>query len=125
LDKAVLMSWLRFNFAKKLNKQIKKQAKNEKKNWLKRAISKTEKTTKVKREKPQKEKQKLSYNEQQEFKKLEKQIEKLEVEKSALAEKINAGAAYDSIKEWSERMGAISQELEEKENRWLELSEFV
>ena len=45
-------------------------------------------------------------------------------EKAALSEEMNSGSLpYDRLQAASERFGAISAEIDEKELRWLELSE--
>lgn len=72
------------------------------------------------------EKTKLSYKEQQEFDGLESDISKLENERNELNEKLNSGSeASDEVNNIAKRLGAIGQEIEDKEQRWLELSEFV
>ncbi|MGB0930407.1 MAG: ABC-F family ATP-binding cassette domain-containing protein [Chitinophagales bacterium] len=69
---------------------------------------------------------KLSFNEKKEYRKLEKDIEKLEDEKAALEEKLNAGTgSYEDMQQWAERIGVIIEEVDEKSDRWLELSEFM
>ncbi|MDA7502273.1 ATP-binding cassette domain-containing protein, partial [Chitinophagales bacterium] len=68
---------------------------------------------------------KLSYNEQREFKKLGRDIEDLEKEKTKIETELGTGPEHDVVMKLSERMGVIVKELDEKENRWLELSEFV
>lgn len=73
-----------------------------------------------------KEKKKLSYKEQQEFKQLEPDMEKLEKEKSEVEAQLGAGDLKgEQIVEISQKLATIVAALEEKENRWLELSEFV
>lgn len=72
------------------------------------------------------EKKKLSYKEKIEFEDLEKDMAKLETENSGIAEKLNSGITdTEEIKKLSLRMSEISNLLETKENRWLELSEYV
>lgn len=67
---------------------------------------------------------KLSFKEKQEFEQIEKAMPKLEAEKVALAEQMSAGnLSFDELKKISDRMIAITEELEAKELRWLELSE--
>ncbi|MFC4231533.1 ABC-F family ATP-binding cassette domain-containing protein [Parasediminibacterium paludis] len=66
---------------------------------------------------------KLSFKEKQEFEQIEKAMPKLEAEKVALAEQMSAGnLSFDELKKISDRMIAITEELEAKELRWLELS---
>lgn len=71
-------------------------------------------------------KKKLSFNEKREFEQLEKEIPKLEQQKAALNEKLASGQLeFQELQEISLTIGKISQELEEKEMRWLELSEMA
>lgn len=76
-------------------------------------------------EKPQKEntKSKLSYNEKREFGALEKDIEKLERKKKTIETLFNdSSMTPDEISEKSNELQEIISSLEEKEERWLELS---
>jgi ATP-binding cassette subfamily F protein uup len=69
-------------------------------------------------------KKKLSFKEKSEFDQLEKDIAKLEKEKAILTEQLSAGGQHpDDIMKWSERIGNVISELDEKSLRWLELSE--
>ena len=68
---------------------------------------------------------KLSYKEKREFEQLEKEIPELEIEKKNLTEKLSSNINYEEITAASERLLLINSMLEEKELRWLELSEFV
>ena len=55
---------------------------------------------------------------------LEKEIPELQNEKSVLEEKMNSGnIAYNELQKAAERISTIVQLLDEKEMRWLELSE--
>ena len=75
-------------------------------------------------EKPSGQKLKISFKEKSEFEKLEKEIAGLEVEKKLLEVKLsNAAMQYDALQETSEKINTIILQLDEKENRWLELSE--
>lgn len=68
--------------------------------------------------------QKLSFKEKRELEQLEADIAGLEEEKAALTEQISSGQMpYDKLQSASARIGEISTILEEKEMRWLELSE--
>jgi ATP-binding cassette subfamily F protein uup len=74
--------------------------------------------------KPAAEKKKLSFKEKFEFETLQKEVPALEKEKTELNEKINSGnAGYEELSKLLERMTEVSKQLEEKELRWLELSE--
>ncbi|MEP1094012.1 MAG: ABC-F family ATP-binding cassette domain-containing protein [Cyclobacteriaceae bacterium] len=66
---------------------------------------------------------KLSYNEQCELKDLDKEIPKLEAKKSELQESLNNETEYEKLQALSLRIKEIEGDLEEKEMRWLELSE--
>ncbi|HNB11016.1 MAG TPA: ABC transporter C-terminal domain-containing protein, partial [bacterium] len=71
-------------------------------------------------------KTKLSYKEKIEFENLEKEIAALEKEKNELENKLNSGSAdYIELQKWSERLSVISQTLDEKSMRWLELAEYT
>ncbi len=71
-------------------------------------------------------KKKPSFKEKREFEILEKEIADFENEKKLLAEKMSSGnLPFEELNKISERMIAITKQLEEKELRWLELSEFV
>src|SRR4030095_2452927 len=67
---------------------------------------------------------KLSFKEKGEFEILEKEISLLEKEKQLVTEKLNSGAIpFDELQILSKRIGEITEELDTKELRWLELSE--
>lgn len=68
-------------------------------------------------------KRKLSYKEQRELEQIEKDLEALAKEKSALEESLNSGLLpYEELQKASQRIGEIISLTEEKEVRWLELS---
>ncbi len=69
---------------------------------------------------------KLSFKEQKEFEDLEKEMAKLETEKEALIEKLNGGSDdFQLLANWAKEIEVLKNTLEEKELRWLELSERV
>ena len=71
-------------------------------------------------------KKKISFKEKTEYENLEKEIEKLETEKTKLTELLNSATDnHDEINEWSQRIGEIIKELDKKGMRWLELSELM
>lgn len=70
------------------------------------------------------EKKKLSYKEKMELEKLEKDMTTLEKEKKAIELKFQQELEGDEISQLSQRLGEISKSLDEKEDRWLELSEY-
>ena len=67
---------------------------------------------------------KLSYKEQRELEQLEIDIPQLEAEKSKLEEGLSSGTlSHEELSSAATRIGEIINTLEEKEMRWLELSE--
>lgn len=67
---------------------------------------------------------KLSFKEQKEFEELEKEMAALEIEKDSFVEKLNQGSDdFQLLTEWAKAIEDIKNKLEEKELRWLELSE--
>ncbi len=73
-----------------------------------------------------KEKRKLNFNEQRELEKLEREIEKLTKEKTQITEQLSSPSGdHNDILKLSTRMQEILHLLEEKEMRWLELSEYA
>ena len=68
----------------------------------------------------------LSYKEKQEFQQLERDIEALTLEKAAAEEALWSGTlSVEEITKLSERFQVFTQQLDEKEMRWLELSEYA
>ena len=68
---------------------------------------------------------KLGYKEKREFEQLESDISTLEKERTNLSEKLNTNLNYDEVNSISERLLVINSLLEQKEMRWLELSELA
>ncbi len=67
---------------------------------------------------------KLSFKEKRELEQLDMDIPKLEAEKSRLEQEMSTGVMeYEALQQAAERIQRINSELEEKELRWLELSE--
>ena len=76
--------------------------------------------------KPQRESQpnKLTYKEKRELEALETDIANLEIEKKILEEKMSIGqGSPEDFAEWGKRYNEINQLLDEKTERWMELSE--
>lgn len=72
------------------------------------------------------ERRKLSFRERQEYERLGQEIEALEQEKASIVEALSgATLSVESITELSKRLPQLESELDEKEMRWLELSEFA
>ena len=71
-------------------------------------------------------KKKLTYKEQKELEQIERDLEALAAEKAALEAALSGGnLPFDKLQEASQRIGAIMEETDEKELRWLELSDGI
>lgn len=69
-------------------------------------------------------KRKMTFKEKQEFAQLEKDIEALTAEKESIETALSSGSvSVEQITEMSKRLPILNEELDEKEMRWLELSE--
>lgn len=100
------------------------------KNDLDKAAKATTKNKKIKDKNISKsnieKKLKLNYNEKKEFESLENEIDELETRKEGLMDKLNAGSGnHEELMEWSKEIEQITNQIEEKEYRWLELSELI
>jgi ABC transport system ATP-binding/permease protein len=88
--------------------------------------SKQEKIIKPSTALPAGETRKLSFKEKREFELLEKEIADLTKEKENITEKLNSGTApFEDLQKLSKRIGEVTQLLDEKELKWLELSELA
>ena len=71
------------------------------------------------------EKRKLSYKEKEEFKKIEKEMETLETEKATIVEQLSSGKLTNKeVYDLGIKLGKITEEIESKTERWIELAEF-
>ncbi len=87
-----------------------------------KASRKVEPPIKTPSEKPRK----ATYKEQREYEAIELEIAQLEKEKESILEQMNSGElSPDELQSISKRFEQLSQELENKEFRWLELSEIM
>lgn len=78
----------------------------------------------VVREKRHSDKRRMTYKERQEYARLEKEIADLEAERKKLEEQLCSGTlSVKDLTEKSKRLPILKDELDEKEMRWLELSE--
>lgn len=95
--------------------------------WLKQRevlLPEEKKIEPAKQPHPENQKRKLSYNEQREFQMLEKELGELEVEKKQISEKLSsANLPFEQLQKLSERIAEISILIDQKELRWLQLSE--
>lgn len=71
-------------------------------------------------------KKKMTYKERLEFENLGREIPQLEQLKVQLNEQINSGnLPYDQLNEMVKQLTDVTEHLEKKELRWLELSELA
>lgn len=98
----------------------------EKDEWTeKNQISQREEKKEIKQAKSNVDK-KIGFKEKFEFEQLEKQIPELENMLIQLNEKLNSGISnHEELMKVTNELGEKQQELEEKTNRWLELSEII
>jgi ATP-binding cassette subfamily F protein uup len=69
-------------------------------------------------------KKKMGFKEKREFEQLEKDIASLTAEKADITAKLSGGELpFDQLEQLSRRIGEVTAALDEKEMRWLELSE--
>jgi ATP-binding cassette subfamily F protein uup len=69
-------------------------------------------------------KKQLSFKEKSEFELLEKEIAELTKEKEIITQKLTSGfTPFEELQQISQRIGEVTRLLDEKELRWLELSE--
>mgnify|MGYP002619592525 FL=1 len=69
-------------------------------------------------------KKRMSYKEKREFEQLQHEIAALEKEKATITEKLSSGSLpFEELQQLSVRINEITALLDEKEMRWLELSE--
>ncbi len=93
--------------------------------WLAENTRQAESTTKAEAAKPRRQTErppKMTFKERREFESLTAEIDTLTAEKAALEAFFSSGAA-EGHAEKSERYSTVCNELDEKEMRWLELSE--
>jgi ATP-binding cassette subfamily F protein uup len=71
-------------------------------------------------------KRKASFKEKQEYERLEQEIEQLETEKETIVNEMNNGSAdHTRLAEIAKRVKEITDLVESKTERWLELAEFI
>ncbi|MCD2422368.1 ABC-F family ATP-binding cassette domain-containing protein [Niabella pedocola] len=69
---------------------------------------------------------KVSFKEKREYELLEKEIAALTSEKESITAQLSGGSSnFEELESLSRRIGEITQLLDEKEMRWLELSELI
>lgn len=100
--------------------------KNEKKvQKEKKSVSQTKKTE-VKNHSTEQKKTKLSFKEKEEFNHLERDLEKLELEKSDLSAGLSDESRSNTdLYEMGKRLGEVVQQIDQKTDRWMVLAEYV
>lgn len=107
------------------NKQLQDEE-NEKAKTQNQSKKKENEKTQIKEESNPSLKRKLTFNEKREFELLESEIATLETEKNLLETSLNSGKLpHDELYQQSEKLVEIKSQLDEKELRWLELSELI
>ncbi|MGC1240884.1 MAG: ATP-binding cassette domain-containing protein, partial [Chryseosolibacter sp.] len=75
---------------------------------------------------PVAEKKKVSFKEKQEFEKLQVEIESLEKQKADIAKRFAEGTSdHQQLEQWSKEIKTISDAIDQKTLRWLQLSELL
>jgi len=99
-----------------------RQLKKDKEKKIKKQKSEEKKVI----DKPKLRPRKASFNEKREFEQISKEIEELEQRKSEITALLNKGeGSVDDFKNWSDEFKQVQDSLDEKEMRWLELSEIM
>lgn len=89
-------------------------------------VGKDAKREPVVREKRRSEQRRMTYKEKMEFAHLEQEIAALEAECKSIEEQLCSGSlSVEELTEKSKRLPMLKEELDEKEMRWLELSEIA
>jgi ATP-binding cassette subfamily F protein uup len=71
-------------------------------------------------------KRKASFKEKQEYEKLQEDIEVLEKQKATLTASIGSGSTdHQQLQKWSQEIQNVSEQIEQKTLRWLELAEIM
>lgn len=69
---------------------------------------------------------KPTYKEKQEFERLQSEIEELEKKKAEIEARFSNGTTdHHQLAEWSREIQSITDEIDEKTSRWIELSELI
>jgi ATP-binding cassette subfamily F protein uup len=85
-----------------------------------------EKTMPVTESTPISKTRQLTYKEKREFDQLEKEIRSLTEEKAIITQQLSNGdLPFEELQQLSNRIGEVTAQLDEKELRWLELSELL
>ena len=105
-------------------KELKDEEERESRDTARRVITSEASTKGVQQVTTTNQKRKLSFNEKREYEQLTKDIESLEKEKSELESALASGSlSNDELLQKSQRFQEVTDLLDEKELRWLELDE--
>ena len=110
-------------YIKEYEAEHRSQARAQEKAEKEKAAKEAAKTGACQAEAPAK-KKKLTYKEQKELEQIEKDLEALALEKEELESQLGSGdLPFDRLQAASERIGVIMAQTDEKEMRWLELTD--
>ena len=110
-------------YIKEYEAEQRSQARAQEKAEKEKAAKEAAKTGACQAEAPAK-KKKLTYKEQKELEQIERDLEALALEKGELESQLGSGnLPFDRLQAASERIGVIMAETDEKEMRWLELTD--
>ena len=110
-------------YIKEYEAEQRSQARAQEKAEKEKAAKEAAKTGACQAEVPAK-KKKLTYKEQKELEQIEKDLEALALEKEELESQLGSGdLPFDRLQAASERIGVIMAQTDEKEMRWLELTD--
>ena len=110
-------------YIKEYEAEQRSQARAQEKAEKEKAAKEAAKAGTMQTEAPAK-KKKLTYKEQKELEQIEKDLEALALEKEELESQLGSGdLPFDRLQAASERIGVIMAETDEKEMRWLELTD--
>ena len=110
-------------YIKEYEAEQRSQARAQEKAEKEKAAKEAAKTGACQAEAPAK-KKKLTYKEQKELEQIEKDLEALALEKEELESQLGSGdLPFDRLQAASERIGVIMAQTDEKEMRWLELTD--
>lgn len=110
-------------YIKEYEAEQRSQSRAQEKAEKEKAAKEAAKTGACQAEAPAK-KKKLTYKEQKELEQIEKDLEALALEKEELESQLGSGdLPFDRLQAASERIGVIMAQTDEKEMRWLELTD--
>ena len=83
-------------------------------------------SSKPRAERPKTTHRKMSFKEKREFEEIENELEILAQRKESLTKQLNSGESdHEKLAQWGTELQSIEKKIDEKEMRWLELSELA